>query len=367
MNFEASNTSLSHTGSKYSPAIDLSGAYDDAELSFWMHGFGASMGTFEVAVGNSLTGTFSTVFTTTGQTHASATSPWWNIGVDLSSYIGDTTVYLKFTMIDDQGSFTGDMSIDLVEVSTCLPCSDPSALLLDSITTTTASISWTGSPSASSYNFEYGPTGFTQGTGNTGVISGSSFLIDSLTANTSYQLYVQSNCVTGLSNFTGPYTFVTLCDLITTFPYTMGFENGFDCWDQLDVDGGNSWGLFSAQGIGNTVAAGIQYNFSAHDDHLISPKFSVTANSTRFSFNASDYFGYPESFEVLVSTTGKSAADFTDTISSEVATGGYSYYQYDLSAYVGQDVYVSIHSTSADQYYLFIDDVTIDELSLIHI
>jgi hypothetical protein len=57
----------------------------------------------------------------------------------------------------------------------------------------------------------------------------------------------------------------------------------------------------------------------------------VTANSTRFSFNASDYFGYPESFEVLVSTTGKSAADFTDTISSEVASGGYSYYQYDLS------------------------------------
>ena len=62
----------------------------------------------------------------------------------------------------------------------------------------------------------------------------------------------------------------------------------------------------------------------------------------------------------MVSTTGKSAADFTDTISSEVASGGYSYYQYDLSSYIGGNIYVSIHSTSTNQWYLFVDDVTID-------
>ena len=197
-----------------------------------------------------------------------------------------------------------------------------------------------------------------------GVLSpSSSTSLTGLTADTQYDVYLQSNCgnTNGVSDTTGPYTFTTECDIVATFPYTMDFENGFGCWDVVDIDGGNSWGTFLNQGINSSIAAGIAYDFNQHDDYLISPKFSVTTASSRFSFNATDAFNYPESFEFLVSTTGKAAADFTDTIISEVASGGYSYYQYDLSSFIGQDIYVSIHSTSTYQYYLFVDDVTIDE------
>ena len=52
MNYEAS-TQSPNTGNIVSPAIDLSTAQIQAELSFWMHAFGSSMGTLDVGVGTS--------------------------------------------------------------------------------------------------------------------------------------------------------------------------------------------------------------------------------------------------------------------------------------------------------------------------
>jgi hypothetical protein len=49
MEFEASGAGTT-TASAISPAIDLSGAFSDAELSFWMHAFGGDMGTLDVGV-----------------------------------------------------------------------------------------------------------------------------------------------------------------------------------------------------------------------------------------------------------------------------------------------------------------------------
>ena len=272
-----------------------------------------------------------------------------------------TTGEISFYVISD-GSVTGTPFVFSASCAAPPACANPTLLTASNLTDTTADISWTAGGTETAWNFEYGTAGFSQGTGTISALSSANISLTGLTPNTQYDVYVQADCGSGTtSGWTGPFTFTTECSILTTFPYTMGFENGFGCWSTVDVNGGNSWGAYTAQGLGGTIAAGIQYQSSAHDDHLISPKFSVTSNSSRFSFNATDYFNYPESFDVLVSTTGKAAADFTDTISSEVASGGYSYYQYDLSSYIGQNIYVSIHSTSTNQYYLFVDDVTIDE------
>ncbi|MDR9442551.1 MAG: choice-of-anchor J domain-containing protein, partial [Schleiferiaceae bacterium] len=114
MNYEASSTSA-NSGSITSPAIDLSTAADDAELSFWMHAYGASMGTLEIGVGTSSSGPFTTEFTWTGPLQTSGSDAWVNVGVDLSSYLGQT-IYIQLTQHDtlnNLGSgFDGDMSID---------------------------------------------------------------------------------------------------------------------------------------------------------------------------------------------------------------------------------------------------------------
>ncbi len=250
--------------------------------------------------------------------------------------------------------------------SICAPpsCPDPVLLTTSNLTNNSTDISWTAGGTETAWNFEYGLVGFTQGTGTTSALTSANTSLTGLTGNTGYDVYVQADCGSGdVSGWTGPFNFTTECDIVTTFPYTMDFENGFDCWDVLDLASANTWQLNSGSGVNASVSARIQYSFGAHDDHLISPNFSVTANSSRFSFNARNFnLSYPEKFDVLVSTTGKAAADFTDTLATGVIPPtSYDYYQYDLSSYIGQDVYVSIHATENNQYYLYVDDVTIDE------
>ena len=112
---------------------------------------------------------------------------------------------------------------------------------------------------------------------------------------------------------------------------------------------------------------GITYEAGAHEDYLISPQFTVTSGtSDRVSFYAAiSGTIFTETFDVKLSTTGNTAADFTETLGSETATtsaliGNYTFYTYDLSAYNGQDVYVSIVATDTDRFYLYIDEFTVD-------
>ncbi len=123
MNYEASSTATNQ-GSIVSPAIDLTYAQDGAELSFWMHAYGASMGTLNIGVGTSPSGPFNNEFSWTGQYQTAGSDPWANIGVDLSAYIGQP-IYIELTQIDSMNylgsGYDGDMSIDLFEVTTCIP------------------------------------------------------------------------------------------------------------------------------------------------------------------------------------------------------------------------------------------------------
>ena len=125
MNYEASAT-VADTGTVVSPMIDLSSASTSAELSFWMHAYGSTIGTFTVGVGNSASGPFTTEFTWTGELQQTAESEWANVGVDLTSYIGDT-IYLAFTQTDGD-EYYGDLSIDEITVTSCVACASPTSL-----------------------------------------------------------------------------------------------------------------------------------------------------------------------------------------------------------------------------------------------
>jgi hypothetical protein len=106
-------------------------------------------------------------------------------------------------------------------------CSAPGGLTSSLITATTATIAWNSAATASSgYNYEVRTSG-AAGSGATGLVtsgstSSTSVALTSLTPNTTYSYYVQSNCgvTNGLSNWTAAGTFTTPCLPITTFPYT---------------------------------------------------------------------------------------------------------------------------------------------------
>jgi hypothetical protein len=116
--FEASSPNYPNvTSSVISPAINLSAANSTAELSMFYHAYGANIGNLEIGISTSAAGPFTTIGGISQQIQNSETDPWLPIGIDISSYIGQTIyIELKYT---SGSSFAGDMSIDLIQVETC--------------------------------------------------------------------------------------------------------------------------------------------------------------------------------------------------------------------------------------------------------
>lgn len=94
-------------------------------------------------------------------------------------------------------------------------CPSPTDLGVDSVTMNSVQVTWTVVTPGNIYTVEYGPTGFTPGTGT--VLTGTEgtdappLLITDLDQDTGYEYYYQSECENGeLSGFIGPVTFATL-------------------------------------------------------------------------------------------------------------------------------------------------------------
>lgn len=257
MSYEASNTAA-NSGSAVSPAIDLSAAVSDAELSFWLHAYGASIGKLTVGVGTSATGPFTPIFTWQGQFQTSGNDPWENVGVDLSAYVGQT-IYLEFFQKDSVGvgsGFDGDIAIDLIEVSACLNCPQPTALGSDNVTATSADVYWT-SGGASNWDVQYGTSGFSLGSGTIISATNDTLSLSSLMSATDYEFYVRDSCGAGdVSAWVGPMSFTTLCATFAT-PFSESFDNSGlpNCWTnpagQFNIGTNASWGTPTTDHTGN--------------------------------------------------------------------------------------------------------------------
>ena len=101
------------------------------------------------------------------------------------------------------------------------------------------------------------------------------------------------------------------------------------------------------------------------DNFVVLPRLTPHEGAT-FSFMAVDanmpgIAPDPEHFGVAVSTSGNTnSSDFT-MIQEWNSTGSYTEYSVDLSAYVGQQIYVAIRhfNTTGETYYLYVDDIRV--------
>lgn len=162
------------------------------------------------------------------------------------------------------------------------------------------------------------------------------------------------------------------CPVISTFPYSWGFE-GLGCWYAVDANNdGSTWrGLYSTTG-GTHSGIGVAGSYSYYgstpynaNDYLISPQFQLPQNqyvtlSWWFRVNPE----YPaDKLAVKVSTTSSDIADFTTTLIDITPTaynGVWTHQTLDLSAYAGQSIYLAFyHHDAYDMYYILIDDVEI--------
>ncbi len=117
------------------------------------------------------------------------------------------------------------------------------------------------------------------------------------------------------------------------------------------------WYLLTSAGDSNLVA-GITYAGTGNDDYLVTPPIPVVSGDY-ISFDSwANSASFPETWQVLVSTTDNQAASFTvglDTVTSGITSP--VRYTYDLSAFDGQTIYVAIRNVSVDMYYQWVDNV----------
>jgi hypothetical protein len=118
----------------------------------------------------------------------------------------------------------GETEDYLITIAPAPTCPAPGLMTVATTTTTSADLSWPlGCSSATNYDFEYGPAGFTQGTGTlipnataTIVSTNGSYTLAGLTPNTPYSVYYRANCGAGdVSPWSVASNFTTLCAPIT--------------------------------------------------------------------------------------------------------------------------------------------------------
>lgn len=97
-----------------------------------------------------------------------------------------------------------------------------------------------------------------------------------------------------------------------------------------------------------------------NNDWLITKQITA-ANGMKFSFWASTFELYQvgEQFKVGVSTTNTDPGSFTFISPLVTVPVGWTYYEYDLSAYAGQNIYLAINCLSQDEFILMIDDLEV--------
>ncbi|WP_205728646.1 choice-of-anchor J domain-containing protein, partial [Flavobacterium sp. J27] len=124
--------------------------------------------------------------------------------IDLSSYVGQN-LFIAFVMENDNGDrwYLDNINVD----SKCLDNTNLSATPL----ATSATLNWTSPNTATQWEIEYGPTGFTPGTGTIiTVTSAPPYVLNNLSPLTNYSFYVRSLCASdNTSSWVGPSNFTT--------------------------------------------------------------------------------------------------------------------------------------------------------------
>ena len=232
----------------------------------------------------------------------------------------------------------------------CLPVND---LTVDTATSTSVTISWTGT--AASYDIYNDNTLVGNTTSNTYTITG-------LAAATAYTFGVQAVCSATDVSIMRTVSTTTECGIIDVFPYVQDFNTSPSCWTIIDADGdGNNWYLYQ----GAVQSASYSSIVLTPDNWLISPQFAIPASGNlevTWTATAQDQSWPAEHYGVFVSTTGNTnTSDFTMLQEWTLSTGVFNP-TIDLSAYAGQNIYIALrHFNCTNQFRISIDDFIVRE------
>ncbi|MFH1121319.1 MAG: choice-of-anchor J domain-containing protein [Bacteroidota bacterium] len=118
---------------------------------------------------------------------------------------------------------------------------------------------------------------------------------------TEYDFYVRADCGGGeYSDWAGPFTFSTLCEAISGFPYTETFSEGIVppmCWSEINSNSDYNWKYNSSNG----GFADVEYDPAPadQDEWLVSPEFDFSGlTHPRLTFDwLSSYYWFVDPYD----------------------------------------------------------------------
>ena len=245
---------------------------------------------------------------------------------------------------------------DIVNFTTLPSCVVPSALKAENVTESSADLSWTENGTATAWTLYYKKSSDENYEGIP--VTSSSHTLDNLDASSSYMFYVVADCSsTDHSDESAVFSFDTECGAVA-LPFNCEFNAASDlqCWTMEDCH--------ASTGISNSSFA---FHWSSNPpQYLISPELAITSNLVKVQFDYKAYGdSYPESFQVGYSSTDNVISSFTWGEEVENITET-TYQPYSIVCPAGTK-YVAIKCTSDDQFYLYIDNFSISELTPISV
>ena len=376
MTIAYSNTTASQL---WTPAFQLT-AGTSYDLSFYYNtgGTGSSyVGyTGNVLVNNSISTTGATdlgTFITATQGTTAGAAGYVKV---TKTFVPATSGVYMFAVNVSSTSAPWYLGVDDFRLETTPSCAAPTTLTSGSITVSGATVSWpapTPAP-ANGYNIYYSttntaPTATT--TPSATVAAGvTTYNISGLTSNTTYYVWVRSNCGSGsTSSWAGPLSFTTACTS-TNVPYTQDFESVTtpalpSCTSIENAGTGNNWTTSSPAAYGfTTKALTYLYNsLNAANAWFYTQGINLTAGvSYRIKYTyGNNSTTYVEKLKVAYGTSASSASmtnALADHSNINTATAATNFVDFTPAAsgvyYFGFNAY-----SAADQYNLYVDDISI--------
>ncbi|MFT7385946.1 MAG: hypothetical protein ACI82E_000701, partial [Nonlabens sp.] len=221
-------------------------------------------------------------------------------------------------------------------------------------------LSWTENniPAGTAWEVVAVPAGDPAPVAGTSNATTNPYTIASLTANTSYDVYVRADCST---SFVGPISLTTSCAIVTTYPYTTDFNNNAPnaCWDEAgsgEIVGGpmtigsSDWrSNRSYEDFAGTVIPSNAINLYSNNDRewLLSEQYDMTGTSNDVlsievavtnwnSVNVPDVMGSDDQVDLLITTDAGMTwtSLITWTAANQPAVDGTREF-IDLSSYTG--------------------------------
>ncbi|MBP5574056.1 MAG: fibronectin type III domain-containing protein, partial [Bacteroidales bacterium] len=276
--------------------------------------------------------------------------------------------YLAIMIDAASGYNTRGVYVDDIVIREAPTCLKPTELAVTGVSTTTVTLGWTnGSDDQTAWQICLNGD-------ETNLIMAESnpFTIEDLTAATSYTAKVRAYCgEDDQSDWSNEVSFTTLCEAISTFPWTENFNSltaGIpNCWDNSEGTTtalNYMWNYFDSGHEG----AGLRFNSYNNSNGLTNflKTVSLSLPSDQL-MQLSFWYKNPTGgdFSVYISTDGGATHETSLATGLTGVTTWTEHPAISLADYAGQEVVIVFKGTSnygSGDAYIYLDDVTVMEV-----